>query len=312
MKKFSIIVPFYCNEANIPVTLPRLYEALDKLKNKYSIEFIFIDDGSNDNTWQLLNQYSSKQFEHKLVKLSKNFGSHAAILAGLTISEGYAVGLITSDLQDPPELFNEMLSGWENGYEIVLAVRNSREENFFQRFFSRLYHRLLKNFSNTNMPLGGFDFFVVDRKVAKIISEMNEKNSSITCQIAWAGFNRKTILYSREKRGIGKSGWTLNKKVKLFIDSFASFSIFPIRLIQILGTIFSIIGFVYIIVIIILKINGLIPLHGIATVIAILCLASGLILISLSVIGEYVWRILDETRKRPPFIIEKFIKTGDR
>ena len=312
MKKFSIIIPFYFNEKNIPITLKKIYEVSDRIRDKYQIEFIFIDDGSLDETWELLNKGYNPSYNHKLIKLSKNFGSHNAIIAGLNAAVGDAIGLITSDLQDPPELFIKMLNKWENGKNIVLAVRNAREDNFLQRFFSRTYYRLLRRFSNTNMPLEGFDFFLIDKKVSKILILMNEKNSSVTCQIAWAGFNRKILHYKREKREIGKSKWTLSKKLKLFTDSFIAFSVFPIRLIQLFGVIFSIIGFAYIIVIIVLKALDKIPIQGIATVIAILCLAAGLILLSLSILGEYIWRILDESRKRPPYIIEKYLSINKR
>jgi len=307
MKRFSLIIPFYFNEENILITLERVYRVLDKIRNRYSIELIFIDDGSQDKTWELLNKSINLSYDHKLIKLSKNFGSHYAITAGLNVAQGDVIGLVTSDLQDPPELFSKMLKEWENGYKIIMAVRNGREDNFLQRFFSNTYYKLLKRFSNTNMPIGGFDFFLVDKEVAKILTLMNEKNSSLTCQIAWTGFNRKVIYYKRSKREIGKSKWTISKKFKLFVDSFVSFSVFPIRLIQIFGLFFSSAGFIYIIAIIILKFTGNIPIQGFATIIAILCIVSGLILLSLSIIGEYIWRILDEARKRPPFIIEKFL-----
>jgi len=306
MKKFSIIIPFYYNEKNIPVTLKEIYNFAQKIEKEYTLEFIFIDDGSEDDTWNMLNLNINKNYNHKLLKLSKNFGSHNAIAAGFEASSGDVVGLITSDMQDPIDLFKDMLDAWKEGFEIILAVRNIREDNFFQRMFSNIYYRLLKRFSNANMPLGGYDFFVVDKKVAKLISDMNEKNSSITCQISWAGFNRKMIYYKRKKREIGRSKWSFNKKVKLFTDSFIAFSVFPIRMIQIFAVIFSSTGFIYIIVILILKLNNQIPIHGIATVIGILCISSGLILFSLSIIGEYIWRILDQSRKRPNFIIEKY------
>jgi polyisoprenyl-phosphate glycosyltransferase len=307
MKKISIIVPFYYNQENVPITLKRLYQVFNSIKKEYLIEFIFVDDGSKDKTWENLNKFYSHSYDHKLLKLSKNFGSHYAILAGLQYSDGDGIGLITSDLQDPPEIFLDMISNWEKETDIVIAVRNAREDKFLQRFAGNIYYKLIEKFSNTNMPIGGFDFFFIDKKVSRVLANMMEKNSSITCQIAWAGFNRKIIYYKRQKRMIGKSKWNLNKKIKLFVDSFASFSIFPIRLIQIFAFFFSVVGFIYLIVIVILKINGKILIHGIATVIGILCIASGLILFSLSIIGEYVWRVLDESRKRPPFIVEKYL-----
>ena len=156
------------------------------------------------------------------------------------------------------------------------------------------------------MPIGGFDFFVIDKKVAKLLIDIKEKNSSITCQISWAGFNKKLLYYSRKKRKTGKSSWTISKKIKLFVDSFMAFSIFPLRLIQIVAGFFSIVGFIYLVIILILKINNQIPIHGIATVVGILCISSGLILFALSIIGEYIWRILDQVRNRPLFIIEKY------
>lgn len=308
MKKLSLIIPFYCNQENIPFTLPKIYEVIAKLEKVYKVELIFVDDGSEDKTWDELLENYNKNYDHLLIKLSKNFGSHSAILAGINKAGGDFLVMITSDLQDSPELLFKMVKEWENGFDIVIAERVQRGDPFFQKLFSKIYYKLLLKYSNTNMPMGGFDCFLIDKKIYRLLDSMSEKNSSITCQISWVGFKKKIIYYKREKRKTGKSMWTYSKKMKLFIDSFVSFSVFPIRLIQIFGFLFSFFGFIYLIVIIILKINNYIPFQGIATVIAILLVSSGLVLLSLSIIGEYLWRVLDETRKRPNFIIDKCLK----
>ena len=199
----------------------------------------------------------------------------------------------------------KMLEKWKAGAKVVLAVRKDREESLMQKFFSNSYYRLMGRFALKDMPKGGFDSFLIDRKVAKIICEMEEKNTTIMGQILWCGFKHEMIYYVRRKREKGKSRWTFSKKVKYFIDSFVSFSYVPIRFASVVGILASLASLVWIVFIVCIKIFVGIDTDGWTTLMAVLLFSSGLILLTLGVIGEYLWRIFDTVRNRPIFIVEE-------
>jgi dolichol-phosphate mannosyltransferase len=277
-----------------------------------SYEIVFVDDGSKDKTVKEIQKLQSKHDNIRLAKLSRNFGSHAAILAGLSITTGDVATFISADLQDPPEIIMQMLGKWQNGADSVIAVREDREESFIQKFFSNTYYRIMRKIALKNMPLGGFDCFMIDRKVINTIVRMNEKNTSLMGLILWSGYKIEEIRYVRKARELGKSRWTFGKKVKYFTDSMVSFSFFPLKAITIIGILFSLISAIWMIAILISWLVGRIPVQGFTTLILVILFSSGLILFSLGMIGEYLWRILDATRERPTFIIDEIIEPKGR
>lgn len=301
---FSIVVPFYCNAPNIPHTIPRLLSLREKLP-KYALEYVFVDDGSLDNTIQLLIDARKEQKEIKVVKLSRNFGSMSAIQAGLKYARGDCVGMITADLQDPPEIFLEMIEKWEDGNKVVIAVRKQRKDPIIKRFFSNLYYKCLNAFAMRGYPKGGFDCFLLDRQVVHELRLIPEKNTNVMSLIYWLGHNRYSISYVRQKRLYGKSKWTFSKKLKFFIDTFVNFSFAPIRFISITGTVVAILSFLYGTFVIVMTFFGKIPVQGWTTLIALITFLLGLIMIMLGIIGEYLWRVLDESRKRPGYVIDE-------
>lgn len=305
--KFSIVVPIYYNSLNIPYTVPRLQKLQEILPNA-ELEFVFVDDGSKDNSFELLLKEKQKDDRITLVKLSKNFGSMAAIQAGLTYATGDCVGIISADLQDPPELFVDMIEKWKIGKKIVMATRSDREESFSQKLFSNTYYYLMDKFAIKNYPNGGFDFVLIDRQVVKELNQIHEKNTNIMSLIFWLGHDQDTIPYVRQERKIGKSRWTLSKKIKLFIDSFVSFSYVPIRFMSMIGIITAILSISYGFFIIIAALFGGFKVEGWATIVSIITFLLGLIMVMLGIIGEYLWRILDETRNRPSYVIDEIYK----
>jgi len=304
MKTFSIIVPVYYNELNIPYTIPEL-KKIGNLLSNYELEFIFVDDGSGDNSLELLKKERESDKRIKIIKLSKNFGMMCAIQAGIHFAKGDCIGIINADLQDPPELFAEMIKKLETGKRIVIATRRDREDPFFQKLFSNSFYFLMSFLAIKDYPKGGFDFVLFDRKVAAEIDRISEKNTNIMSLIFWLGYEKAYIYYVRKKRIHGKSRWTLSKKMKLFIDSFIAFSYAPIRIISFLGLITALMSFLFGSYTVLGSILGKIPVQGFTTLIAIITFLLGLIMIMLGIIGEYLWRILDETRKRPSYIIDK-------
>ena len=303
MAKLSIVIPVYFNEMNLHDLYKDLKEkVLDKLKE---YELIFVDDGSKDSSYSVMLELQKEDRNIRCIRLSRNFGSHAAILAGLNECSGDCAVMKTADLQEPSEILLEMFDQWKNGFNVVLAVRSDRNEHFIQKFFSNSYYKLMRRFVLKEMPLGGFDCFLIDRKVIEVLRLMDEKNTSLMGQILWSGFRTTSIYYTRLKREKGKSRWTLTKKIKLVIDSVLSFTHLPIRVMSVVGLIFFLISVAWSLIIIYLKIFGEIQIEGWTTLMVFNLFSSGLILLTLGIIGEYLWRNFDASRNRPVYIIEQ-------
>lgn len=305
MKSFSIVVPIYYNEPNLPDTIPQLLGLADKLTN-YRLELVFVDDGSGDRSLEILLGFQEKYPETiKVVKLTRNFGSMAAIQAGFTVATGDCVGMISADLQDPPELFLEMLGHWEKGTKAVFAIRQDREEPFLQKSFSNTYYSLVRNYAVPGYPDGGFDFFLVDRQIVAEINRIREKNTNLMTLIYWLGFKPIMIPYLRRARTKGKSRWTLRKKMKLFVDTFIAFTFFPIRALSVIGFIVALTSFGYGAFILLYWFFFGIEVKGWVPTMLIITFATGLQMTMLGVLGEYLWRTLDEVRGRPNFVIDR-------
>ena len=222
MHKLSVVIPVYYNQDTLELVYDDLKNVVFTTIKDY--ELVMVDDGSGDESWQKMKMIAEKDERVKIIKLSRNFGSHAACLAGLTASTGDCVTIKAADLQEPSDIILDMYRKWEEGNKVVLAVRKDREEGISQKLFAGMYYSLVRKFALSNMPKGGFDCYLLDRKVVHVLEQLDETNSAITLQILWAGFKTDIVYYIRKKREIGKSKWTLAKKIKLVIDSLLSFS----------------------------------------------------------------------------------------
>lgn len=304
-KLLTIVVPVYFNELNLPDTIPQLLDLKPKLPC-YELELVFVDDGSKDKSLSVLLDFQRRFPEQiKVVKLTRNFGSMAAIQAGFTVARGDCVGMIAADLQDPPELFVEMVSHWEQGSKAVFAIRQDREEPPAQKFFSNSYYSLIRKFAIPDYPTGGFDFLLVDSQVVREVNQIQEKNTNLMTLIYWLGYRPVMIPYVRRQRAKGKSRWTLSKKIKLFIDTFVAFSFFPIRVLSLLGLLVAIGACLYGVFVLFYWLFFGIEVKGWVPIILVLSFASGLQMAMLGVLGEYLWRTLDEVRHRPHFVIDE-------
>ena len=303
MSKLSIVIPVYYNEMN----LNDLYLDLKKVvfSKVDDVELVFVDDGSQDKSYEILKELQSKDDRIVVIKLSRNFGSHAAILAGLVNCTGDCAMMKAADLQEPSSMILEMYQKWLDGNNVVLAVRADREESFIQKTISNTYYKIMRNIAIKNMPEGGFDCFLIDRKVIKVLELMDEKNSTLMGQILWSGFKTDKVYYTRLEREKGKSRWTLSKKIKLFVDSILAFSYFPIRLITTIGLLTFTGTAIWIIYIMVSWFVGGISVEGWTTLMITNLFFYGLILLTLGIIGEYLWRALDASRGRPTYIIEE-------
>ncbi len=304
--KISIIVPVYYSEQNLPSLYSSLKENfIEKLKEGQEYEIVMVDDGSNDNSYNVMEQLSKTDSNIRIIKLSRNFGSHAAILCGLSNCTGNCAVVKAADLQEPTEMILEMVQLWEKGNNVVLAVREDREEPIRQTFFANLYYRIVKRFVLPQMPKTGFDIFLIDRKVISVLEQLDEKNSALTGQILWSGFKTATVKYKRLARQIGTSKWTLRKKIKLVTDTLFSFTYLPITIVSLIGCLSFMVATFWGITVLVLKLNGTIEISGWTTLFLFNLLSFGITMITLGIIGEYLWRTFDSARNRPVFIIEE-------
>lgn len=314
MKKISIIVPVYYNQDNLlPLYADLKEKVFDKLKENTNTEYelIMVDDGSKDNSYKVMQDLAKIDSNIKIIHLSRNYGEHAAILAGLSQCTGDCAVRKAADLQEPSEMILDMMKKYDEGYKVVLATRADREEPIVQKAFSNLYAFLMRKLALHNMPKGGFDSFLIDRQVIDFLVKMQESNTSLMSQILWAGFETATVPYVRKKREIGKSRWTLSKKIKLVYDSLISFSYFPIKMITNVGFFSFFISVMLLLIIIYKKFVGKIDVEGYTSLIMVMLMAFGIIMLSIGILGEYLWRTYDAARKRPPYIIEK-VEKGEK
>jgi dolichol-phosphate mannosyltransferase len=222
-------------------------------------------------------------------------------------AEGDLNVVIAVDLQDPPELMLKMYNYWLNGIKLIVANRNEREDTFLARLFAKSYQKLIQKFALPNLPNGGFDYCLFDRQLKDQVIELNENNTNSLYLLMWLKYDFVSIPYTRRKRSIGKSRWTLKKKIKLFVDSFVSFSYAPLRLITISGLLLGLISFIYAIYVVFARLSGDIDVQGWTTMMVVFLVISSFQMISIGIIGEYLWRSLESSRKRPPYVIDQVL-----
>ena len=301
--KLSIVIPVYYNEDNLKPLYENIREKIIEVI-QYDYEIVLVNDGSKDRSYDIMKELAQKDRHIKIINLSRNFGSHAAILCGLEKCTGDCAVIKAADLQEPTEMILEMVERWKKGFNVVLAVREGREEGKTQRLFANLYYTLVRKTALPSMPKGGFDVYLLDKKVIEVLMRLDERNSALTGQILWSGFRTDKVYYTRRAREIGTSKWTLRKKIRLVTDTLFSFSTLPIKLVTLVG-IFSFVGaLLWAIFEFAFKIAGLIEVSGWTTLFIFNLFSFGVIMLTLGILGEYLWRTFDASRNRPPYIIE--------
>lgn len=308
MSKLSVVVPIYKNQDNIKPFYSDFKSNIKPYIDDY--EIVMVHDASPDNSWEIMKELASIDKKIKLIKLSRNFGAIAASFTGIQYSSGDCVTVKACDLQEPPELTVEMYKKWKNGAKSIIAIRKARNDSWITNLFSGIYYWLVRKLVIDDMPKGGFDTYMIDRKVADKIVSINDRNSPITLQILWMGFGPEKVFYERRKREIGRSSWTFSKKMKLFVDSFIGFSYIPIRLMSVVGMVFFLASVLWAIRLIFARIFGEIPVQGYTTTLVLILFSSGLIMFTLGLLGEYIWRTLDAARKRPISIVDEVVNMG--
>lgn len=299
----SVIFPVYNEEGNLNELHQRLTAVADKIKDQ-TFEFIFVDDCSTDDTPLILKGIQARDARARVVRFARNCGSHAAISYGLTCCKGDAAVILAADLQDPPDLIVELMGEWKKGSKIVWGARLKREgEKASTNFFSRMYYLLMNWLTNVKMPPSGADVFLADRIVINAFRQVTEKHTSVFMTLAWLGFKQSTIWYVKKARLTGISKWNLRKKIRLTLDSLLAFSDIFIRYMSVLGFLTAFVGFVYAVYVLWCYFNGS-PVEGWSSLIVAVLVVGGVQMIMLGVLGEYLWRTFDESRKRPRYIIE--------
>lgn len=302
----SVVVPVYFNAPSLSSLHERLTKVAAQLSG-YNFEFIFVDDGSADNSFDVLKALTTQDARVKALRLVRNFGSNAAILAGLAHSQGDCAVVLAADLQDPPELIVEMISHWRQGVPVVLAARGDRHDPFSSRVMADIFNKLYRRFVFPNFPPRGFDFFLADRQVVRTLVRSAGPNVYLMGLLLWAGYKSVTITYTRAEREHGKSQWTFWKKFKYFLDAFIGFSYLPLRMASVTGTLIATLGFLYAVFLLFARIVWGFPVEGWTSMMVVLLIVSGTQLVMLGIVGEYLWRTLDEARARPLFLIDEAI-----
>jgi dolichol-phosphate mannosyltransferase len=302
----TIVTPAYNEAANIPLLYAQLVEVLAHSGMRW--EWIIIDDHSADSTFSAASELAEGDARVSVYRFSRNYGSHMALRCGLGKSQGDCVIGMAADLQDPPALIPELVEKWKGGAHVVWAARENRTgEKQSTLLFSRLYYRIMRDVVGfKQLPLDGADFFLIDRRVVAALRQFSEKNVSLFALISWLGFDQQVLTYDKHARQHGKSGWSMEKKIKMAVDSMTSFSFKPIRLMTIAGLILSSLAFIYLLVVLLNYIAGAAP-EGWTSLMAAILLIGGLQIMMIGILGEYIWRSLDESRQRPLYTIEASI-----
>lgn len=297
----SIVVPVYNEQENIAL----LYGAIQvALADRWNREIIFIDDGSSDRTLIEIKNLAAHDDQVYFISFSRNFGHQNALRAGYELCTGDVVVTLDGDLQHPPALLPEMISKWQEGYEVVLTIRNELKElNWFKRKSSSLFYRLINRMAEIDLRKGAADFRLMDRKVVDSLNRFQEGGLLYRGLVSWVGFKQTSISYDPTSRLFGKSKYSLRKMLRLAFDGITSFSMLPLRLAAITGTIVSLVGFLYGFYALYVKFFTDHAVEGWVSVIAGICFFSGIQLIFLGLCGEYIGRTFMEVKHRPHYII---------
>ncbi len=304
----SVVVPAYNEQDNLPVLYERLCTALADLGGRW--ELIVVDDHSTDGTFEVLRRLAADGPQVRAIRMARNSGSHSAAMCAFEHVCGQCVVLLAADLQDPPEVIPQLIERWRAGDRVVWAARRERHgESALTLACAQVYYFVMRRIVGiTSLPRKGVDFFLLDRRVVDTLVQCTERNVSIVLLISWLGFAEGCIEYDKQSRLHGESGWSLSKKIKLFIDSVTSFSFVPIRFMSWCGVTVTVSGVVTACVAALAALAG--RAAGSAAVVSILLILGGLQMLMMGVLGEYVWRVLDEVRSRPRHVIERTINVS--
>jgi glycosyltransferase involved in cell wall biosynthesis len=305
MKRVSLLIPAYNEEETIPLLYNELNKVIDKISG-YEFEILFVNDGSSDNTLNILRNLRQRDTRVNYISFSRNFGKETAMAAGFDYVTGDSTVILDADLQDPPELIKEMIYYWEKGYDDVYAKRRSREgETWFKKFTSAAFYKLLRKMTKIPIQEDTGDFRLLDRRAIESLKKLREKQRYTKGMFSWIGFNKKEILFDRKPRAAGKTKWNYLKLFNLALEGVTSFTTSPLRISTILGILVSVFSIVYMFIVLIKSLIWKDPVQGYPSMMVTILFLGGVQLVCLGIIGEYVGRIFNETKYRPLYIIDE-------
>ncbi len=306
MKTITIIVPAYNEEEALPYFFDRIKNVVDDIKN-YNFEILFINDGSKDQTLEIIKKYKEKENRISYVNLSRNFGKEVAMIAGLDYAKGDAIVFMDADLQDPPELIPELIKWWEEGYDDVYAKRKTRAgETWLKKFTSKMYYKVLQSLTNVQIQKDTGDFRLLDKRCVNALKKMRETQRCSKSMFSWIGYKKKEVLYDRDPRIAGKTKWNYKKLIDLAIDGITSFTTSPLRIstylaIPTFGAL--VIYFIYVICKMILITH---KIDAYQAIILLILFFSGIQILLFGIIGEYLGRIFNESKNRPLYLVDEY------
>ncbi|KFZ43229.1 glycosyltransferase [Anoxybacillus flavithermus] len=304
MVKYSVVIPVYNEALVIRETYKRLKRVMEQTDGAY--ELLFVNDGSKDETLDMLKELAVRDDTVKYLDFSRNFGHQIAITAGMDYASGEAIVIIDADLQDPPELILEMIEKWKEGYDVVYAKRTKRKgETFFKKATAYAFYRLLQAATEIDIPLDTGDFRLIDRKVRDELVGMRERSRFVRGLVGWVGFKQTAIEYERDERFAGETKYPLKKMIRFSLDGITSFSYKPLKLASLLGFLLSFVSVVWMIAVLYLKLFTHSTVTGWSSLVMTVLFFNGVVLIMLGVIGEYIGRIYDEVKHRPLYILKE-------
>lgn len=306
MKKITILVPAYNEEEALPFLYERVSKIMDEMKN-YEFELLFVNDGSKDNTLNEIKELRKKDKRISYVDFSRNFGKEIGMIAGLDYATGDCVIIMDADLQDPPELIPQMVELWEQGYDDVYAQRKSRAgETWLKKFTSKMYYRVLQSLTKVEIQKDTGDFRLLDRRCVNALKKMRETGRNSKSMFSWIGYNKKAIFYDRDPRVAGKSKWNYKKLIDLAIDGITAFTTSPLRISTCLSIPTFLALFIYFIYVIIKCIRLNVAIQAYQAIILLILFFSGVQIILIGIMGEYLGRIFNESKHRPLYLVNEY------
>lgn len=306
MKKVTVVIPVYHNAGSIELTCRKVSDALDGLGDSLVYDFVLVNDGSQDGSWEAMKRLKSARPDvFTLINFSRNFGQISALLAGYRAATGDCLISMAADMQDPPELVADLAKAWMLGNKLVVASRETRDDGLISDSISSVAWWVIRRFALKNLPRGGFDYFLMDREIINYYIENPEQHIFMQGRLLYCVDAPYVIPYERQRRVIGRSQTTLAKKIKYLIDGFTGYSFAPLRFVSLLG-----ISVFFLAILASAYITWHVLAHGTevegwASLMVVVLFLSGLQLLALGIIGEYLWRGVEESRKRPHYIIKE-------
>lgn len=305
----SFVVPVFDEEAGLEAFYERCRDVATGLFDRW--EIVFVDDGSRDGSGDVLRALNARDPRVHVVRLARNFGSHTAIAAGLDHATGDVAVVLAADLQDPPELIGDLLASWREGYDVVWAVREGRAESLPRRIVARTFYALIRKLALPTYPKTGTgSFCLIDKRVVEAVRMFPERNRVTFGIVSWTGFPQAQVPYERPPRQTGSSHWSLGMMIKAAVDTLVSFSYAPIRFVSVVGLIAAAIGFLAAVYLVVASLAFGAAVVGWPSLIVSVLLFGGLNLLILGILGEYIWRVAEEVKQRPLYIVSERIGIG--